>query len=373
MVGGGGYALPGVAILPGTANLLRAGVHLVVFAAFVLAVVWRNRLTVSTITLMGVGVGAVSLMAVSGMMGGGGAFVPAVSRAVLLGVMVVNVMLLLPSLLGQARVQFCEQFARSFGVMIATVVFVAVYARLVHGPFPEWTPRFGRPLNARVMGNLVLLGAVAFTAYTPRIRWGLVALTVVAATGSRLALVMIVGFLLVVCWQRRRYLILGVASVVMVGALAVAVSGSGLQVFVRTGPLAGRAVMWAAAIQDVPDNFQWGIGRRYTVLRSSRQGDEDQEGRLHNGILEATLSYGVVYAMFVFGIYVIVARRIKKWSPVSDRAKRDQQMAQWVLLVVVAESMVGTAVWTNLGDAFSLSALAMLAVTSSRSAAAHDD
>jgi hypothetical protein len=360
MIGDPGYALPGIAIGVSTANALRAMVHVVAFCVLMIVTIWRNEIWLRNRLVASVGLIAATLMGMSGI-AAGGVLAPAAQRAVLVAVVVANVVVLLPSVVRSDRSRFLCSFAKAFMWLAIGVILVAVYARAFYGPYPPWTPRFGRPLNARVLADLLLLALILSRLLLRARVFPLLALAVMGMTGSRLAFVVAIAFLAGETLQRRRLLV-GVAGAIGAAGTILALIVISPRVFARSEASAGRIVMWTLAARQLPGNAVWGVGDRFVFHIQAPDGAV-QEKRVHNGLLEAALSHGVPFAVMVFAVYGLLMGRLlvrRTMEPIAT----DRQLVKWLGAAVIIESLFGTAIWTNLGDSFSLSALLVLVVAS---------
>ena len=366
MVASPGYSPPSIAIDPSLGNVARGAVHLGNCWLFALLLLRRGTINKRNVPLLGIAVAAGVLMAASVVMSGpSGGLLDGLLRAVLVVVLAVNAIALIPTQACDRPGAFVGDLARGLYFLMLGVVLVGVYVRVIYGPFPTWTPRFGRPLNPRVLSQLLVLAAVLMTLHSDRLRYAFVAGVPILATGSRSSIAMLGLFLIGHTWVRRRShaLLLALAGVALAGT--VVLTGEKLPVLARSEVFAGRLGLWSNALGRLPDVWAWGAGERY-MLHQQASDPLLEVTRVHNGFLEAITSHGVWYTLAVFGVYALFAVRVVRKLPPPGPEEAPlfpwRELAGWTLLEALAESFVGTSIWTNLGDTFSFLVLTVLSV-----------
>jgi len=358
-----GPSLPGAQMSPDLAPYAMGCVHIV--ALIVGLVVCRGELyrhrpaIVVSCVLTALGMGA--SLTVHGFGGPSPLF-----RLMVLLVQMANLFLVFPALARRDGPAFLVGYAKAVSSMAIGIGLIGLYGWTVHGPFPDYYARLGRPLEARSMGAVLFCGFVCSALLSPgalnTTRTALLAAGV-AATGTRSSLIPMALFLALQALRQRRFLqVLAIgAPATMVGVLLSRMPG--LHYLARRTLTSGRVLRWAIALSDVLDNWVLGIGAPYRVPDPLIPGITH---RPHNAIIESVASYGIVYAIGVYGLYVALLSAV--WHAPAPRRglalPRAVRLARWLVVAAMIESCVGTSMWTNLGDGFTISVVIFASIVS---------
>ncbi len=361
-----GYAIPSAEIPPELGNYVRVAIHLLVFGALAFRFLTsRQRLRVSHRAILIWALLTLLLMTLSitvNYVAGREIGASDILRVVALGIQVANVFLLIPFCAAGRERGFLTSFAALFPLMAVGFMFVSIYTCTVYGFYPTWAMQLGRPVNSGALASF-LAGALFLTRAlppSPFTYWltGLSAVGIMAA-GARLPIVLAIVFLL------KRYLsakrlafglaVLAVAAAVLYGGQRLA--GTERGAFLNRSDLtSGRLRSWAEFLSGGAETWLWGIGGRYY------RGYEEEESRglrLHNGVLESVASYGLPYTCAVFMVYVIFARALlrRRAIPIGHPDSNLLSAGRWLAAWSIPVTFVYTTLWTNLGDADSLTTM----------------
>jgi hypothetical protein len=352
MLSSPGYALPGAEISEETANVARAALHLSQFGFLTLLaaagggplLVPRYLGLVAAVSVLGMAGSVLVTRGLALQTAGDG-----LARALLLAIQAANVFLLIPHAASASGSAFFSGFARAFVNMALGILVVAVISFVVVGPYPEWAVRVGRPLNPRVLAEVLVLGLFLTQMSVGTRSSRAVFAFGILATGSRLSIAILSLYVGCRLWTRR-----DVGS-----GLAYILTSPLSYLLARTSILAARWEIWRAGLRLLGPNWLWGTGERFVVA--------DPSGvfgvlRMHNSILESLLSHGIIFATAVLTVYLLLASRmyLRAVSRTDPDASRLFAAGRWIIATAIVETLFGTAVWTNLGDGISVAWMSFL-------------
>ena len=349
-------AIPGASIATSTATIVRGGLHPAMLFAFCgYLLLTSNRLTVTPALLTACS--ALSLMLFSVLWNHSSA--DAGARLVLSIIMVINTLLFIPSLAKRDRAAFIGAAARSALFLGLYFGLLSIYAIGRYGPWPPWSPRLGRPLNANLLAYLLSIALCA--SYLRRTsEWTrVVLLLLILLTASRLniatAFMTYTGASLFLARSRSR-IVLRTALFVGLGAAAtvgyvneIERFDTILSPFSRSDLTSGRASLWLESLQNIQRHPVLGIGDR--ALLESGSSFEGDATRVHNMVLETAMSYGLPTAIAAFAVYFVLAALGLQGTAGTDTASRGYRVGLLALVgIVLLNATFATAAWTNLAD-----------------------
>jgi O-antigen ligase len=226
---------------------------------------------------------------------------------------------------------------------------------LLYGNYPEWSQRFGRPLNPNFLSFLLVVAFIsaAFINRSVLVLGGL--LIALIATGSRLPLLFALVWLLVQSLNkaatRRRVALLSLAFVGIGFVYRIQADDVpwDWQIFERSDVWAGRMLPWIEAIESVGRSPFWGQGDRAYMDVA----DTDDPLRTHNMLLENSVSYGIPASIAAFLVYIAIAKTAyRAWRSHKTLPDGFSFAPMWMYLVAfeLGTTLVETSIWTNLGD-----------------------
>ncbi len=345
------YVNPGFSLSDDIANVIRLAMHMTIFFALMAWLVKIGKVKLNGVALVPlilflvfciISISLQKDVKYEGLL-----------RVSIFLVFILNAIVLVPS--ASFNLQF-ESVLKYTLFLSCCLIGLCVLSFLIYGPAPEWTTRLGRPMNARVLAEVVVIGSAcagALYLQTGSNKWFLVTLlftSVLLWTGSRAPLVLTVLFIFHIMLQRRMYRSLLAMS--MLGVVGVFWVGADLAetIFNRTEVSSGRLAIWQNALADI-ESVWFGQGERYIF-----PGGSLPEGmRLHNGFLETYMSFGIFAAISAFLFYIVIMVKGIHRGFFGGRP-----YILFIALSLFSESMIGTSFLLNLGDGFIFYALSLL-------------
>jgi O-antigen ligase len=360
MLSGEGFALSNFSISMETANLLRAGIH-VLFACWFIRKAVRSRTGLKAVPGTIPAAVALVLMLLSAIFSGSGS--SALLRIALLLILAFNIFVLIPTVAGDNQKSYYKELTRGSIFLALYLAGLSTIVIGLHGNFPEWSLRLGRPLNPGVLAVLVVFAFIPalFVNRNLAVIGGL--FVTLIATGSRFPLAFAVVWLLVLgikratVWRRVGLALLVCSSIGYVyWVQSGEISSNEQGIFERSDVLSGRVLLWIETIDSIKTSPFWGRGDR-TYLENVYTGEEQEDIRPHNMLLENSMSYGIPASLAAFAVYLVMAFS-------AYRAWRHRQLLPNVLefapmwlyfsVVQLGATMVETTSWLNLGDGGSI-------------------
>lgn len=353
----GGYANPlPVQISESQASIIRVGALLIV-CAFSMVVCVKSRLGCKIDKYFALGFVVWALGAIVSVLANSSSnWYDALLRPLL--VLVVGIAVLIVS--GQTKTESAlNATIRTVLIYLAAIVAFLVVSFFAYGPFIEWSFRLGPPLNPRVAAEIICVSLFCifyFEKNSVSNRSSLLFLLKVLLfvllvwTGGRTAIAVTTAFFVVSFFFTARMGILGkvvISLVVMSSALVVGLYvaegswfGGVESLYTRSDLSAGRFDLWAETIEQ-SGSILVGVGDRYEV----NAGDLDAM-RLHNGLLESLVSYGIINllgTLIVYARIVVIAMSQKKQSFFAT---------SYFASIILSEILFGTSIIGNVADAF---------------------
>ncbi len=349
------YSIPGLVIPIDVANYFRMAVHLFVF--FVLLVVFlltRPALRIPRFIKWG----GATLVGMLFSAFENGAEPAAIARIAATGVMLVNLLILIPNLAIREKEYFLE--VRKGCILIAVYLSVfSVYTLLLYGAFPEWRIRLGRPLNPGILSYLIATATAASFLTDTRIYVRAVLGIAVLAAASRADAALVLGIYFIVAVWRGEWgvkvlwatLALATTILVLLSAMPNETESFYRLLFVRDDFYSGRLEIWTTGVDNVMESPWLGKGDRTYVGRFDPKGaiDEETALRSHNMFLELAMSYGIPVAILAFSLYFSIAAATSRLRNTPGGGTYAFVGLAMVSLAL-GHSMVDTSFWTNLGD-----------------------
>jgi hypothetical protein len=353
MVSAEGYSLPNFSISLKTANLLRVGVH-GLFAWWSIRTALKSRIRFRAVPGTIPALTAIALMLLSVILLGSGQ--DALLRIGLLLVLFFNIFILVPTIAGDDQKSYYRELTEGIIFLAFYLAGLSALTFVLHGNYPEWSLRLGRPLNPNFLSFLLVLAFIsaAFVKRNTAVLAGL--LIALIATGSRLGLAFALAWLLVqtmtktTAWKRVGLLSVAFFSIgVVYWIQADEVEWNSQGIFERSDVWAGRMLPWIQALDSIETSPLWGQGDRAYVETT----ETDEPLRTHNMLLENSISYGIPASLAAFLVYIamaIVAYRGWRHRKVLPNTLEFAPLLVYLVAFELGTTLVETSIWTNLGD-----------------------
>ncbi|QDQ40004.1 hypothetical protein E3226_006130 [Legionella geestiana] len=340
------YSNPGLVVSEGMGEVLRIATHMSFFLlAVIMAMHRRWHITsMSACILQGLFV----FFCVLSVVCRSDSIVSQLARLALYIVFVVNVLILSPNALSGKKP---ETFFRYALYLSLCILVLCVASFVLYGSSAYWTLRLGRPLNPRVLSEVLFVGmasGLALYHYTRKRRYvyyNLLLMPFQIWTGSRLQIFMGTLILLYMLYKNRNYLLLCILTllppVLLFMKVLLSNPESSGKVFARTSATSGRVDGWVNALTET--SIDWlGYGGRFVLELAN--GDSI---RLHNGFLETMMSYGVLPAIIAVFFYLLLI-----WRGIINFFVFQRTFLLFIALGLMLEGMFGTSFLMNLGDGY---------------------
>jgi O-antigen ligase len=354
MLSAEGFSLPTFSISMTTANSLRALVHGLV-ACFSIRMALKHSTGWKIVPGTILALLTVMLMVFSAifMRSGMDAFL----RIALLLILLINFFILIPTTVGDEQTYF-KELTRGSIFLAFYVAGLSTVVILLHGNYPEWTLRLGRPLNPSVLAELLALALIPaiFFKRSLIVVGGL--FFALVATGSRFPLVFALVWLLVqrIKQVSVRRAVVGLALIICVSVGYVFwIQTKDLEdeggILTRSDISSGRVLFWVDALDSIQSSPFWGRGDR--VYLENTYTEEGEDIRPHNMLLENSMSYGIPAAFAAFAVYLVMgicAYRGWQNRTLSPQILNSAQLWLYLIAFQLGATMVETSSWLNLGD-----------------------
>lgn len=353
MLSAEGYSLPNFSISMKTANLLRVGIH-GLFACWFISKALKSRTRLRAVPGITPALVAVALMFLSALSFGSGR--DALLRVALLFILVLNTFILIPSVAGDEENTYYGELTRGSILLASYLVVLSIITFTLHGNYPDWSLRLGRPLNPNFLAFLLVFAFIS-AAFVKRnlVVLGLLLIALIS-TGSRLPLTFAVVWLLVQGIKRAaswRYVSLALLISFTAGYLywvqTREIESDQEGIFERSDISSGRLLLWIEAMDSIKTSPLWGGGDR-TYIESV---DVEESTRVHNMLLENSLSYGIPASLAAFAVYLVMAfTAYRAWQHRQLLPKDLGFAPMWLYFLAfqLGTTFVETSNWTNLGD-----------------------
>lgn len=358
------YALPGTVIDGATVNNLRGLAHLAMFIVLLGFVRTtpkpRQRvplslpLVIATLTITAMGVSHIMT----------GTVAEGMPRLAIQTVAAINFFVLLTAISNQLA-----DFSRYYLAWALGLGALAIIAQVQFGSYSEFSIRLGRPLNPGVFSGFMFI-AFTLAFFLKRPLYSIPFLILLVASGSRTALGSVLIVLILYYYRDKRFVLAAIPgiplAIVLLNIPEYIANLSNSALYERSGWSSGRVVVWLQALDVLPQNWLWGIGNRFDLYVEHLGRDQ----RLHNGPLEAVLSYGILFAITTTAFYVYFACKAFFFS--GHLSTKESYCFRAIMIYALVEFLFGTMYWTNLGDGFSMTIVALCLFFNSRRKTSND-
>jgi len=344
------FSIPRVELPLEVINLLRVGVHCLIF--FVLAIAASMRrvplrpLPTFTWVVLALLAMATSVVATQG------DFIT-VARLGINLLMMLNIFVLAASL-----IRFRENWevpAQGAAYLALSLMFISAYVILRHGFSPEWSLRLGRPWNPGVLSLVLATGLLAsHLGRVPTTVRILLAIGVFVSA-SRLDVMIALPFaayLMIRHKKLRTKSLVGILVCVLllaaVNVFYIAELPETVRPFSRSSFLSGREDLWVRGIEMLRQSPWLGSGKPQYLDRRSTIYDWELQ-RVHNMFLELSISYGILAGCLSMMVLLSLASGILALRRLPS--VKEHFITGLGLVSLIAGHMIfGTSSWTNLGD-----------------------
>jgi O-antigen ligase len=355
MLSGEGFALSNFSISLKTANLLRAGTH-VLFACWLIRMALKSRARFRVVPGIIPALVAVALMFLSAFFLGTG--LDALLRIALLLILVFNIFILIPTVVGDEQKSYYRELTQGSVFLALYLAGLSTIVIGLHGNFPDWSLRLGRPLNPGVLAVLLVFAFIPalFVNRNLIVIGGL--FVALIATGSRFPLAFAVVWLIVEGIKRAtvgRRVGLALLACLSIGYVywvqSGEISSNEQGIFERSDIWSGRMLLWIDVLDSIKTSPLWGQGDR--AYLENIYTEEQDYIRPHNMLLENSMSYGIPAALAAFAVYLVMgfsAYRAWKHRQLHPGVLDLAPMWLYFSAVQLGATMVETTSWLNLGD-----------------------
>lgn len=290
----------------------------------------------------------------------------AILRLIPICIHTLNIIILFPRLMAQFQdvSPFVDSLARAY-VNICAGLTVLALLFWVSGKNP--TLRLGYPLAAGVFAYYIILAWLVTATVYPNTALNILFSIAVVASGSRTSAGLLGIFFLVFAIQHsRRTLVILVLAIIGV-LIWYARDPDLLRPFLveRTEVTSGRGLIWKKAFVMMQRSPVLGYGepQQVDVSEFLTEKVQEEEGEIgtHNAFIDASLTYGAPYAIFLYVVWITYFWPRRDPRMTLDPRRRQFYRLQVGLMVAVAvKSMVTNTFWINMGDAATLFASMIL-------------
>jgi len=260
----------------------------------------------------------------------------------------INILLLTPLVLANSRDSegFILLFSRLFILMASALLLLVVFCY-----FSGLSPygRLGYPLIPGVFAYYMLIAFVLCVNLKGNQILGAVFFVAVVMSGSRSSMALAIVSLLVVIMQdlRNTKILIYIALAAIISLLTPSVQ-SFLTPYVieREDMSSGRVDIWAAAISSLEQSWWFGHGVPQQF---------ELQGVLvvaHNSFLDLSLTYGAVYALLAYLVWLAFFVLIPK--------NKKGMLFLTLFVIVTVKSLLTNTFWTNMGDPATIFAVVLL-------------